>query len=49
MRTQVWIIAAAFFVFGVLGWVLEGRFSPVFLGLMGIGIAGFILGALTSD
>jgi membrane-bound ClpP family serine protease len=47
MRTQVWIIGAAFALFGVVGWAFQGTFSPAYVGLILTGAACFVIGALT--
>lgn len=46
MRYQIWIVALSFVVFGLVGWLFLG-YSPVYIGLMLFGAAGFGLG-LTS-
>lgn len=48
MRTQIWIVAAAFAIFGVIAWIVTGFFSPAWLGLIGFGVAGFVIGFLSS-
>jgi hypothetical protein len=49
MRTQIWIIGAAFAVFGVVGWVIMQAFSPVYLGLMATGLAVIVGGTFAND
>jgi len=44
MRTQIWILAASFFIFGIIAWVFLREFSLTYLGLMMIGVAGFVMG-----
>jgi hypothetical protein len=46
MRYQIWIVGLSFAVFGIVGWLFLG-YSPVFLGLMVLGAAGFCLGFLS--
>lgn len=45
MRTQIWIVAGAFAVFGAIAWAFT-FYSPAYVGLIGIGIVGIILGFL---
>jgi hypothetical protein len=44
MRSQAVIIGFAFFIFGVVAWVLGESYSPVWLGLMAFGVATLALG-----
>lgn len=46
MRTQVWILAASFIVFGIIGWILLQQFSLAYVGLITFGVLCFIVGAL---
>ena len=46
MRYQIWIVALSFVVFGLVGWLFLG-YSPAYIGLMLIGLAGFALGFLS--
>lgn len=46
MRYQIWIVALSFVVFGLVGWLFLG-YSPVYIGLMIIGLAAFTLGFLS--
>ncbi len=48
MRTQIWIIALMFIVFGVVAWVFT-FFSLSYVGLILAGVAGLILGSRFSD
>lgn len=48
MRTQIWIIALMFIVFGVVAWVFT-FFSLSYVGLIIGGIALLILGTRFSD
>ncbi len=43
MRYQVWIVGLSFVVFGIVGWGFLG-YSPVYIGLMLLGIVAFGLG-----
>ncbi len=43
MRTQIWIIAGSFVVFGLIALIFTG-FSLAYIGLMLFGLAGFLLG-----
>jgi hypothetical protein len=43
MRYQIWIVALSFAVFGLVGWLFLG-YSPAFIGLMLLGVAGFGIG-----
>jgi hypothetical protein len=45
MRTQVWIIGAAFAVFGAVAWIVQQTFSPAYVGLILTGVACFIIGS----
>lgn len=47
MRTQIWIIAVAFAVFGAIAWVITS-WSPSYLGLIALGVVLFVLGWLSS-
>lgn len=47
MRTQIWIIAAAFVLFGVAAWVITS-WSPTYLGLVVMGGVLFFLGWLAT-
>ena len=49
MRTQIWMIGAAFFAFGLIAWIFLREFSLAYLGLMMFGVAAFVLGSLASD
>lgn len=44
MRTQIWIVGAAFALFGAIAWALT-FFSVAYLGLIGFGIVAIIIGA----
>jgi hypothetical protein len=44
MRTQIWIIASAFFIFGVIGWIGTQSYSPSYIGLMLFGLVAFLIG-----
>jgi hypothetical protein len=46
MRYQIWIVALSFVVFGIVGWLFLG-YSPVYIGLMLLGLVGFSLGFLS--
>jgi hypothetical protein len=46
MRYQIWIVALSFVVFGIVGWLFLG-YSPVYIGLMLLGLVGFCLGFLS--
>lgn len=46
MRYQIWIVALSFVVFGLVGWLFLG-YSPVYIGLMLLGITGFGLGFMS--
>jgi len=48
MRTQIWIIALMFIVFGVVAWVFT-FFSLSYVGLILVGVAGLILGSRFSN
>jgi hypothetical protein len=47
VRTQIWMIAAAFAIFGVIAWIVTGFWSPAWVGLILMGIAGFVIGLFT--
>jgi hypothetical protein len=47
MRTQIWIIAAAFSLFGAIAWILT-FFSPAYVALIAMGFVLFIIGAFSS-
>jgi hypothetical protein len=44
MRTQIWIIASAFFIFGIIAWVGTQTYSPAYIGLMLFGLVSFAIG-----
>jgi hypothetical protein len=44
MRTQIWIIAGAFVLFGIMGWAAIGTYSPTYLVLMAFGGVCLLLG-----
>jgi hypothetical protein len=44
MRTQIWIIATAFVIFGVIGWAGTQTYSPAYIGLMLFGLVAYIIG-----
>jgi hypothetical protein len=44
VRTQIWIVGAAFAIFGVIAWIVTGFFSPSWIGLIVIGVVSFIIG-----
>ena len=46
MRTQVWIIGAAFAIFGAVAWIFGQTFSPAYVGLILTGVACFVIGLL---
>ena len=48
MRTQIWMIAGAFAIFGLIAWLVTGFFSPAWLGLMAFGLVGFVIGLFSS-
>lgn len=43
MRTQIWIIAAAFIIFGAVAWLFT-TWSPSYLGLIGMGAIMVVIG-----
>lgn len=47
MRTQIWIIGAAFAVFGVIAWVAT-FYSPVYVGLILMGLILIVVGFFSS-
>jgi hypothetical protein len=47
MRTQIWIIATAFIIFGIVAWIVTS-WSPSYLGLIFIGGVMFLLGWLST-
>lgn len=43
MGLQLTLIAAAFFIFGIIAWIAQG-YSPAYIGLIVFGILGVFLG-----
>jgi hypothetical protein len=44
MRLQIWIVGAAFAIFGVIAWIVTGFFSVAYIGLILFGAVAIILG-----